>query len=96
MGRWDEALDRFERGSVLLQPGTALLKAALEGGRRAGANRDVDRKVKGKVIDLCDDSAERVREYQHIVAWRADKLNTLCEVPNMHRQQVCAFCGLSS
>lgn len=45
MGRWDGALGLFERGSNLLQPGTALLKVALAGAARARTNRDADRKV---------------------------------------------------
>lgn len=46
MERWENALDHFMHGSALLPPGTPLLKTALEGARRARANRDIDRQVR--------------------------------------------------
>lgn len=51
MGHWAEALDRFERGTTLVQPGTALWKAGHAGARRAKTNRDADRKArKGRLL----------------------------------------------
>ncbi|CAM9640677.1 unnamed protein product, partial [Laminaria digitata] len=45
LGRWQGALQHFERACALLPQGTALRKTGLDGKRRAGANATADSKV---------------------------------------------------